>query len=401
MKKTFLLIIAVVISISAYAENPDREEFLNQKIEALYNEAISLYEKNQLDEADTLFIKILEVSPDHQGAELYLYEKIPDKIARQKLGGKPKSSKQEIKSLYREARMFYQEGELDKASEVFYKIFELDPDHKGAKLYLREKIPRKREQALLKQEQKLAEAKKKEEIAESKAERKEKAVAEKARKEQFAKQEVIVKETTKMYQERIAAKEALAKKPIVKQKLREEPSSTEEESPSQLGNMENEYRISAGDSLEVSIYGEPDMKQVTRVSEEGVITYPFLGEIVVGGLTSQEAERKIADLLAEDYFVDPQVSITIKVYAKFNILGEVKRPGSYELSGPTTVIDAISMAGGFTDIASQNKVKVVRKYGNETKAIKVPVRSILKTGDSSKNIYLKKGDTIVVPESFF
>jgi len=404
MKKILFLTIICAIAVSAYTEGPTQEELLKQKIQALHEEAVLLYEQNRLDEADALFMRILEVDPGNESAEFYLYEKIPDKIARQKLGGQPQEPKPKIKSLYREARKLYKNDELDKASDIFYQIFELDPNHKGAKLYLRERIPNRREKLKSQEEQKLEKVKKQKEIIEKKAEKEKETVIEKARKQQFAKQEAIVEETTKMYKERIAAKEALAKKAKqpAEDESRDEP--VEVETPEDslaFGNIENEYRVSSGDSLEISIYGEPDMKQVTRVSEEGVITYPFLGEIVVGGLTSQEAERKIADLLAEDYFVDPQVSITIKVYAKFNILGEVKRPGSYELSGPTTVIDAISMAGGFTDIANQNKVKVVRKGGDKTNVIKVPVRSILKSGDSSKNLYLKKGDTIVVPESFF
>lgn len=161
------------------------------------------------------------------------------------------------------------------------------------------------------------------------------------------------------------------------------------------------YRINAGDILQITVYQEPDLSRNFRVSEDGKMKYPLLEEVEVEGLTVEEATKKLEEGLEKDYLVNPQVTIFIIEHAKFNVLGEVNRPGSYQLKGPITVVDAIALAGGFTDIASPNGVRVVRGEGKKKKVIKVPVGHILKSGDRSKDVLLEEGDTIVVPESFF
>jgi len=473
------------------------------EIDSLYAEGRSLYDSGELDKARATFYKIFVFDPDHKGTKIYLREKIPDKIEQAKLAeqrrveelrrqeeeareelrrqqeqAKERARQEKIDTLYKEAIVLYNDDQLDKAKESLVNVLELDPNHKGANFYLDKKIPdkieqakvaeerrlkelaRQEEQAKLAEQRRLEQQRRQEQEAKEKVQLEKKQVKEEApteyvdevlvydadrvRQEQFAKQEIILEEATQVYKAQTRDDQAMAKdlerarqgqfakeEAIVEAKakaykeritqeslakdqeekaeevtvkeviVKEEPATEPEKETPVSGEIEHEYRISTGDSLEISLYGEPDMKQVTRVSEEGVITYPFLGSLEVGGLTPQEAEKKIEELLGKEYFVNPQVRITIKSYAKFNILGEVRRPGSYEISGPMTVIDAISIAGGFTDIASQNGVRIVRKQGDKSRIIKVPVKHILKTGDNSKNVYIKKGDTIVVPESFF
>ena len=161
------------------------------------------------------------------------------------------------------------------------------------------------------------------------------------------------------------------------------------------------YKINPGDMLQISVYDEADLSKTVRVSQDGKIKYPLLGEVDLNDLTIEEATAKLEEALEADYLVNPQVTVFIEEHGKFNVLGEVKNPGTYELKGSITAVDAIAMAGGFTDIAHQNGVRVVREEKEKRNVIKVPVGSILKTGNDSRNIFLQEGDTVVVPETFF
>ena len=161
------------------------------------------------------------------------------------------------------------------------------------------------------------------------------------------------------------------------------------------------YRISKGDVLKITVYEEPDLTKKLRVSGDGLIKFPLLGDVKIEGLTIEEVADVIEWYLEKDYMVDAEVTVFIEEYAKFNVLGEVKKPGAFELKGALTVVDAIAMAGGFTELAYPNGVRVVGEEKGKSRVIKVPVGSILKSGDKKRDVLLREGDTIVVPESFF
>jgi len=161
------------------------------------------------------------------------------------------------------------------------------------------------------------------------------------------------------------------------------------------------YVIGINDLLEISVYEEKDLSKTVRVSPDGTIAYPLIGNIQVAGLTARGLEEKLTELLEKDYLVNPQVSVFIKEYAKVSVLGQVKKPGAYELRTGMTAVDAIALAGGFTDIAAGNGTKVIRTRGNKKEVRQVPVESILKGGSSSQDVLLEPNDTVVVPESFF
>jgi protein involved in polysaccharide export with SLBB domain len=163
---------------------------------------------------------------------------------------------------------------------------------------------------------------------------------------------------------------------------------------------QTEYKINIDDVLEIAVYGEDDKTKTVKVANDGMISYTFIGNVKVAGLTAKEAEQQIAELLEKEYFVNPQVGILIKQYGKVVVLGQVNKPGAYELKAGLTVVEAIALAGGMTELAAPNGTKVIRKHGEEKITISVPVDSILKGGDSSKDIILEPNDTVVVPESF-
>ena len=166
-----------------------------------------------------------------------------------------------------------------------------------------------------------------------------------------------------------------------------------------------EYKIETGDVLTITVYEQPDLTTKARVGPKGDITFPLLGNVNLTGLTVNGAEEKITSLLKEDYLVNPQVNVFIEEYhpKKVFVMGFVNNPGEYELfkDRPTTVLEAITMAGGFKQGAAQNGTKVIRMKDGEKVTIPIKITDITNRGDKDMDIAIKAGDIIVVPESFF
>jgi polysaccharide export outer membrane protein len=125
-----------------------------------------------------------------------------------------------------------------------------------------------------------------------------------------------------------------------------------------------EYRLGAGDVLEVIVFGNDDLSRTTTVQTTGSISLPLLGEVPVAGLTVSEAKQKLTSLLARDFLVNPQVDVKIKEYQSqfVTVLGEVNSPGRKGLRGRTRLIDVLVDAGGFTPRAS-GEVSITRAEG--------------------------------------
>ena len=160
------------------------------------------------------------------------------------------------------------------------------------------------------------------------------------------------------------------------------------------------YRIGSGDVVSITVYQEPDLTTVARVGEGGMIIFPLLGNIRVGGLSVSEATREIGAQLRDGYLVNPVVSLSLmeQTKARFIILGQVSRPGPYELpaNGSTTLMEAVGMAGGFTRIASPSKITV--KRGSQL--IKVNGKE-QQSGGGESAFKILPGDVITVQESLF
>jgi len=166
-----------------------------------------------------------------------------------------------------------------------------------------------------------------------------------------------------------------------------------------------EYKVDTGDVLLITVYEQADLTTKARVSSKGEITFPLIGTVEVKDLTVEEIEKEIMTLLKKDYLVDPQVNVFIEKYTekKVFVMGFVNKPGEYELfkDRPTTVLEAITMAGGFKEGAAQNGTKVLRVDNGNELTISVKITDITKKGEKEKDIPIKPGDIIVVPESFF
>jgi polysaccharide export outer membrane protein len=134
--------------------------------------------------------------------------------------------------------------------------------------------------------------------------------------------------------------------------------------PSPSATPAPEYRLGAGDVLDVIVFGNDDLSRTTTVQTTGSISLPLLGEVPVAGLTVSEAKQKLTSLLARDFLVNPQVDVKVKEYQSqfVTVLGEVNSPGRKGLRGRTRLIDVLVDAGGFTPRASGD-VSITRAEG--------------------------------------
>ena len=163
------------------------------------------------------------------------------------------------------------------------------------------------------------------------------------------------------------------------------------------------FLLGAEDLLEITVWKNPDLSRTTAIRPDGFISMPIIGDVRAAGLTADALAKEIAARLKE-YIQIPSVSVSVKElnsYAVF-VIGEVAKPGKYQLKSYVTVLQAISLAGGFTTYASKNKLQVVRTIQNadrERREIHIPLRyDDLVSGNSYPgNITLASGDTVVVP----
>ncbi len=164
------------------------------------------------------------------------------------------------------------------------------------------------------------------------------------------------------------------------------------------------YILQPGDLVDIKVFMESDMDRVLRISSNGTVTYPLIGNVEISGVSLCEAEQKIADKL-KYYIKNPQVSMLIKEYSNKTIyvLGQVKKPSAIIMppEKSLTVLEAISSVGGFTDIANTSKVKILRMENGKQKSMDVDITSITKQGNKSLDVTLQPGDVLFVPQSIF
>lgn len=141
------------------------------------------------------------------------------------------------------------------------------------------------------------------------------------------------------------------------------------------------YRLSAGDKLLIQVFGEDDLKLDTLIGEEGKISYPFLGEIKVAGLSIHELESKITQGLKGAYLVNPEVNISILQYRPFFINGEVNEPGGYPYQPNLTFRKAIALGGGLTKQASVELATIVRESDTSKTPEKINQDFVISPGD--------------------
>jgi polysaccharide biosynthesis/export protein len=159
------------------------------------------------------------------------------------------------------------------------------------------------------------------------------------------------------------------------------------------------FVIGNDDVLAINVWKEPDISRSIPVRSDGKISLPLVGEVQAAGSTPLKLEQDIAARL-KNYIAEPEVTVIVQQVnsQKFNILGQVNKPGSYPLATSPTVLDAIAVAGGFRDFAKQKAIYVLRQNPDGTQS-RMPFnyKDVVKGHNPAQNVKLQPRDTIVVP----
>jgi polysaccharide export outer membrane protein len=161
-----------------------------------------------------------------------------------------------------------------------------------------------------------------------------------------------------------------------------------------------DYLLGPGDMVRVTVYGSPDLSTETRVTQEGMLTFPLLGAVPVGGLSVAQSEKKIASMLEEGGFVkQAQVNIIVSEFAshQVSILGSVLKPGRYPLEHASTLVEVLALAGGVTPDGS-DMVTVLSRYDNKTEKRDYDLPDLLRKGKGTR-IMIQSDDIIYVPHA--
>jgi polysaccharide biosynthesis/export protein len=168
----------------------------------------------------------------------------------------------------------------------------------------------------------------------------------------------------------------------------------------------SEYTIGAPDVLSITVWGHSDLSHDYQVDAQGFVPFPLLGRVKASGLTVTELAARLTALLEKDYLVNPQVIVVVKEYLskKINVVGEAERPGLFYLTGPTTVLQALSRAGGLTKAAGKQLIvaRAPRNADGTPAAGSAMLRvdlDRLRAGDTAADIVLEDGDTLIVPRT--
>jgi len=162
---------------------------------------------------------------------------------------------------------------------------------------------------------------------------------------------------------------------------------------------DNDFIIGNGDVLNINVWKQPDLSRAVPVRSDGKVSLPLIGEVKAAGQTPAKLEEQLTSMF-KPYLAEPEVTVIVEQInsQKFNILGRVAKPGSYPLVNPTTVLDAIALAGGCRDFAKQKSIYILRRDpdGKETK-LAFNYQEVIKGKNTAQNIELQPRDTIVVP----
>ena len=158
----------------------------------------------------------------------------------------------------------------------------------------------------------------------------------------------------------------------------------------------SEYRLGPDDVIDVFVWKEPELTTTVVIRPDGRISLPLTNDIEASGKTVVQLQRDVTEKLRE-FIAQPVVSVIVKQVnsLKISVLGEVRKPDVYRIKNRVTVLDAIAMAGGFSDLAKQNKVVVIRNGPSGPQRIKVNVKQLV-TDNNKAWFYLQPLDTVFV-----
>ena len=151
------------------------------------------------------------------------------------------------------------------------------------------------------------------------------------------------------------------------------------------------YRLGPNDVVDVTVFNEPDLSGDFKIDGSGSIAMPLVGSVQIGGLSLRQAEKAVAEKFRDGFLKDPSVSIEVKEHRPFYILGEVRRPGSYNYVVGMNGLKAIALSGGFTYRANRKVIQILRNGSPPGE----------KPHDEAVESAIRPGDIILVKERFF
>ena len=172
--------------------------------------------------------------------------------------------------------------------------------------------------------------------------------------------------------------------------------------PEKRSDAADAYRIGANDTLQIDVFGHEDLNKTLKVSPHGLISFPLIGNVRAEGRTVDDVAAEITERLAADYIQDPHVTVSVWEYLSqwVSVMGEVAQPGRYYMTGPMSLIDALSQAGGLTEKAGKEIVVTRRAEAMDPAAagevFRVQVPALLSAADGGSNLRLRSGDVINV-----
>jgi len=159
-----------------------------------------------------------------------------------------------------------------------------------------------------------------------------------------------------------------------------------------------DYVLAPEDVVDINVWKNEALTRTVFIRPDGKISLPLIGDVLAAGLTPTQLQESIKERLKE-FKEMPEVSVVVREIGSFSvyIMGEIARPGKLQLRSDTTIIQAITQAGGFTQFAESNKILILRREGAYETRIRIRYQDIVSGRNPAANIILKRGDSIVIP----
>jgi polysaccharide biosynthesis/export protein len=159
------------------------------------------------------------------------------------------------------------------------------------------------------------------------------------------------------------------------------------------------YVLGNGDQIEIDVLGEPDLSRTVTIKPDGIISLPLINQVKVVGKTVSQLEAELVRMYSK-YLKAPTVSVLVRQFRvnPIYVMGEVSKPGRYDLTYEMTFLDALTLAGGATGKANLDGAQIVRVENGKSKAIPIKANQVIQGKEATQNLKLQSGDLIYVPQ---
>lgn len=175
------------------------------------------------------------------------------------------------------------------------------------------------------------------------------------------------------------------------------PAPATPQAPKATPTVPDNYVLAPGDQIEITVFDEPDLTRTVSIKSDGVIALPLINQVKASGKTASQLESELTRLYSK-FLRRPTVSVIVRQFRmdRVYVMGEVSRPGRYDLTDDMTVLDALTMAGGPTNKGNLNALQVGRVENGKAKTITIKADQLVQ-GKEGANVKLQKGDIVYVP----